>query len=150
MHGRIRLGHSLSRDGNVRAYPYGTKTVVVSSVNYAPMANGMISLTPLALISTNENYASGLTMDYAGNIYVASYNQNPERSMNRYVWPSVNDVVTTTPSSTREAFEVGKTKTGIQNVNNAGENEIYNLGGVRVQKAQKGVNIVNGKKVLVK
>ena len=30
------------------------------------------------------------------------------------------------------------------------QNDIYTLGGVRVQKAQKGVNIINGKKVMVK
>ena len=143
-------GLSISRDGSILAYPYGNKTVVVSSVDYAPMANGMIALTPLASIPTNENYASGLTMDYAGNIYVASYNKTPERSMNRYVWPALDEVVTTTPSSKRAAFKVGETKTGIEKVNMAGENEIYNLGGVRMEKAQKGVNIVNGKKVLVK
>ena len=70
--------------------------------------------------------------------------------MNRYVWPALDEVVTTTPSSKRAAFKVGETKTGIEKVNMAGENEIYNLGGVRMEKAQKGVNIVNGKKVLVK
>ncbi len=143
-------GLAVSRDGSILVQPYGNKTVVVNSVNYAPMANGMIALTPLASIPTNENYASGLTMDYAGNIYVASYNKTPERSMNRYVWPSDEEVVTTTPSSKRAAFKVGETKTGIEKVNMAGENEIYNLGGVRMEKAQKGVNIVNGKKVLVK
>jgi hypothetical protein len=55
--------------------------------------------------------------------------------------------VTVTPA--RESFKVGAT--GIQNVETqGGENEIYTIGGVRVQKAQKGVNIINGKKTLVK
>ena len=46
---------------------------------------------------------------------------------------------------------VGEVLTGIEDVNAAdAKNEIYTLGGVRVQKAQKGVNIINGKKVMVK
>ncbi len=42
---------------------------------------------------------------------------------------------------------------GIENVNvndNANAREIYNLSGQRLSKTQKGVNIVNGKKYVVK
>lgn len=43
----------------------------------------------------------------------------------------------------------GDTETGIANVNgNDNDNMIYNLAGQRVQKLQKGINIVGGKKVL--
>ena len=41
--------------------------------------------------------------------------------------------------------------TGIENLNaNANEGAIYNLAGQRIQKMQKGINIVNGKKIIVK
>jgi len=42
--------------------------------------------------------------------------------------------------------------TGIQSINGQSLNEgaIYNLAGQRMNKVQRGVNIVNGKKVLVK
>ena len=41
--------------------------------------------------------------------------------------------------------------TGINNVDFAGENApVYNLAGQRIQKIQKGINIVGGKKVMVK
>ena len=38
----------------------------------------------------------------------------------------------------------------IRDSSNAAGQRIYNLQGVKMQKAQRGVNIVNGKKVLVK
>ena len=37
---------------------------------------------------------------------------------------------------------------GIQNVTTTQNAVIYNLQGIRLQKLQKGVNIVNGKKVI--
>ena len=40
--------------------------------------------------------------------------------------------------------------TGIDSVNTGSTSEIYNLAGQRLQKLQRGVNIVNGKKVMVK
>lgn len=40
--------------------------------------------------------------------------------------------------------------TGINTVNTDSENAIYNLQGVKLAKAQKGINIINGNKVVIK
>jgi hypothetical protein len=50
-------------------------------------------------------------------------------------------------------ISITSTATGIQNVNsniNATDVQIYNLQGVRMNKVQRGLNIVNGKKFFVK
>ena len=60
-------------------------------------------------------------------------------------------VPTTNP--VKEAFYLGDTTTGIENVDanlNVNNGEIFNLAGQRVQKAQRGIYIKNGKKVVVK
>lgn len=46
----------------------------------------------------------------------------------------------------------GKTTTGIENIEAAQDAKqvIYTIGGQQLQKAQKGLNIINGKKVVVK
>ena len=50
-----------------------------------------------------------------------------------------------------EAKEVSAVATGIDNVKNGQQADtIYNMQGVRVSNAQKGVYIVNGKKVVIK
>lgn len=51
----------------------------------------------------------------------------------------------------KEATEEGTISTGINNVEQTiGDTAIYNLNGVRVNKVQKGVYVVNGKKVVIK
>ena len=51
----------------------------------------------------------------------------------------------------KEATEEGTISTGINNVEQTiGDAAIYNLNGVRVNKVQKGVYVVNGKKVVIK
>ena len=47
-------------------------------------------------------------------------------------------------------FDEEENTTGIEVVENANENVIYDLAGRRVQGAQKGIFIVNGKKVIKK
>lgn len=55
------------------------------------------------------------------------------------------------PTAGVKAFFFGDTEDAIQSViSGAASAEIYNLAGQRVNKLQRGVNIVNGKKVLVK
>ena len=48
----------------------------------------------------------------------------------------------------RGAYEFDEDATSIHNSLPATRNYIYNVGGLRLQKPQKGVNIVNGEKVL--
>ncbi len=56
-----------------------------------------------------------------------------------------------TVASGVKAFFLGEVETAIQSLQAAGEaRAIYNLSGQRVQKAQRGVYVVNGKKVVVK
>ena len=51
----------------------------------------------------------------------------------------------------KDATEEGTISTGINNVEQTiGDAAIYNLNGVRVNKVQKGVYVVNGKKVVIK
>lgn len=51
----------------------------------------------------------------------------------------------------KEATEEGTISTGINSVEQTiGDAAIYNLNGVRVNKVQKGVYVVNGKKVVIK
>ena len=48
-----------------------------------------------------------------------------------------------------KSFVFDENATGIEAIHNAAEGgAIYNLAGQRLQKMQKGINIVNGKKVL--
>lgn len=56
-----------------------------------------------------------------------------------------------TVASGVKAFFLGEVETAIQSLQAAGEGRaIYNLSGQRIQKAQRGVYVVNGKKVVVK
>ena len=138
-------GIAVSPDGSYVAIVSGNKHVTVYNVSYVPNPNGLIMPAPKFSVSTVDgDRISALAFDYAGNLYVSS---SSSETVNRYVIPSFNNNVTVTPA--REGFKVGAT--GIQEVETqAGKNEIYTIGGVRVQKAQKGVNIINGNKVLVK
>ena len=139
--------------GDIIAHPTGNSTIGIYAVNYAPNDAGKIFPEGLYTIPVSESVITAMAFDYAGNLYVAS---KDSKKMGRYVIPSLTgdkyaEQEFVTPSSARTNFTVGEVMTGIEDVNAAdAKNEIYTIGGVRVQKAQKGVNIINGKKVLVK
>ena len=114
------------------------------------------------LIKTGEAKVSGTYVDFVGT-YAASTavaSGNYFISANQ-LWKSEG---ATTIKGTRayidakNAVEVkmffDDLETGISSIDNGqwtiGNAEIYNLAGQRMSKAQKGVNIINGKKVLVK
>ena len=137
-------GIAVSPDGSYVAIVTASGEVTVYNVSYVPNPNGLIMPAPKFKVSTQESRITCLAFDYAGNLFAGSPSTE---TVNRYVIPSWTNNVTTTPA--REGFKVGAT--GIESIAEGVENgEIYTIGGVRVQKAQKGVNIVNGKKVLVK
>ena len=140
-------GLAVSPDGSYIAVASGNGKVTIYSVSYAPNEVGLIMPAPKFTISTQEaNRINALAFDYAGNLYATS---RDSRTLNRYVLPSWSNNVTVTPAPAAAAFQVGAT--AIQNIAEGNANgEIYTIGGVRVQKAQKGVNIINGNKVLVK
>ena len=67
---------------------------------------------------------------------------------------SVHDILFVTKNGTGITFDdisLSETVTGIANVDaNEGNNVVFDLQGRKLSKAQRGVNIVNGKKVVVK
>ena len=152
---RVYPGAAIAKfnGGDIIAHPTGNSTIAIYTVDYAPNEVGKIFPNGLYTVPVSESVVTALAFDYAGNMYVASKNS---KKMSRYAIPNLNgdktaEQVYVTPSSARTNFAVGEVLTGIEDVNAAdAKNEIYTLGGVRVQKAQKGVNIINGKKVMVK
>ena len=86
-----------------------------------------------------------MAFDYAGNLYVAS---ESTETVTRYTVPRANKVAVTPAAAT---IQVGDA-TGIDTVESEGNADaaIYNVAGQRLPKTQKGVNIINGKKVMVK
>lgn len=63
----------------------------------------------------------------------------------------IEEDITETPWASETAFPEHQNADGIQNVNaNVMTNAIYNLNGMRVNKVQKGLYIMNGKKYVVK
>ncbi len=148
-------GMAISADGSWIAIPTGNNTVTIYKVDYTPNDFGLITLQGRANFSTPESQITGLAFDYANNIWTTSRSTgNNASALRRYVVPgllSETDNITVTPSNSAANFIVGQNKeVGIKNVEVDGDNTIYTIGGVRVEKAQKGVNIINGKKVLVK
>ena len=140
-------GMAISADGSMVAIPTGDKRVSVYSINYAPNEFGLITMSGIQTFNTLDgNQLTALAFDYANNVWAASKSSN---TLTRYVVPGILEGNTTvTPSNAEAKFTVGQTKTGIQSVKGTGDDVIYTLGGIRTEKPLKGVNIVNGKKVL--
>ena len=140
---------AISDDGAILAIPMGANKVVIYETNYAPMANGEIFLDAKFNISTTESQITGMAFDYANNLYITS---SASKTLNRYAIPSFTDNKSVTPAP--EGFTVG-TESGdpdaIKGINgNTTNGAIYNIAGQRVSKAQKGIFVVDGKKVSVK
>lgn len=139
--------------GEIIAHPINNSTIGIYAVNYDPNDAGKIFPEGIYTVPVSESVITALAFDYAGNLYVASKNS---KKMSCYAIPNLTGDKTATqefitPSSKRTNFTVGELLTGIEDVNTSNnKNEIYTIGGVRVQKAQNGVNIINGKKVMVK
>ena len=112
------------------------------------MPNGLINMVPVAAFKHKESAVNSLAFDFAGNLMVGA---SGSETITRYVVPSQTDNVTVTPASSRCAFKVGEVLTGIEQIaTEQGDQKVYNLQGIRLNKAEKGINIINGKKVMVK
>lgn len=143
-------GMTISADGSRLAYARGNTTYVVEPTYDVTNAIGQITLMPVASIPTAESTATSMAFDYAGNLYVAS---NGSESLSRYAVPYTDKAPVVTPAV--KTFIVGSEdiSDAINGINAAGFNTtdaIYNVAGQRVQKAQNGIFIQNGKKVAVK
>lgn len=122
--------HTLTINNNVEAW----------SVNELRGSNAATNVEEAAYVLSNPEGVVGL---YKAKMTDGSWLNNANKA---YLPASLVDGV-----SARLTFDFG-TETGIENINGA-ENEavnavIYDLSGRRVQSAQKGIYIVNGKKVI--
>lgn len=145
---------AVSADGEYLAIPMGKKKVVVYETNYVPMANGRISLNPVATVNVEEGQISGLAFDFAGNLYAASYDSE---TLSRYTVPYPEAKKLTIPAAA--PFKVGKSKIGDVNsdgivdgsdivtlvnvVINGGNGRIYDLNSSGTVDGQDIVILVN-------
>lgn len=117
------------------------------------------------LTNTVEGKALPMPMPESGDnkvtkfvLYAPTYNYAPARrcwfdnlKIMKYHLSDVAEDITETPWASETAFPEHQNADGIQNVNaNVMTNAIYNLNGMRVNKVQKGLYIMNGKKYVVK
>ena len=140
---------AVTADGQYLAIPQGSGKIVLYETNYVPMDNNKINLIAKKTLNVSESSITSLAFDYANNLYVAS---GGTETFSRYAIPSWTDNKTVTPAP--EGFTVG-TESGdpdaIKSINgNTTNGAIYNIAGQRVSKAQKGIFVVDGKKVSVK
>ena len=140
-------GCAISPDGTMLAVVQ-RDNILVFTTDYQVMPNGLINMQPIANFRHRENLVTSMAFDYAGNLMVGA---SGSETVTRYVLPSQTDNVTVTPASSRCAFKVGEVLTGIDQIaTEQGDQKVYNLQGIRLNKAEKGINIINGKKVMVK
>ena len=139
---------AISDDGETFALPTAANKVTIYTTDYAPNPLGKIFLNSLGTFSIEEGSVSAMAFDYAGNLYVAS---DATKTVCRYTVPRENKTVVTPGQKT---LVVGSNDLidAIESVdsNTTGSQKIFNLQGVQLNKAQKGVNIINGRKVMVK
>ena len=139
---------AISDDGETFALPTAANKVTIYTTDYAPNPLGKIFLNSLGTFSIEEASVSAMAFDYAGNLYVAS---DATETVSRYTVPRENKTVVTPGQKT---LVVGSNDLidAIESVdsNTTGSQKIFNLQGVQLNKAQKGVNIINGRKVMVK
>ena len=136
---------AMSPDGETFALPLKDHKVIIYTTDYAPNPLGKIFLHQVGTFTIEEDYATAMAFDYAGNLNVAS---ESTETVTRYTVPRANKVAVTPAAAT---IQVGDA-TGIDAVESEGNADaaIYNVAGQRLPKTQKGVNIVNGRKVMVK
>ena len=140
-------GSAISPDGTLIAVSQNDR-ILVFTTDYQVMPNGLINMVPVAAFKHKESAVNSLAFDFAGNLMVGA---SGSETITRYVVPSQTDNVTVTPASSRCAFKVGEVLTGIEQIaTEQGDQKVYNLQGIRLNKAEKGINIINGKKVMVK
>ena len=140
-------GSAISHDGTLIAVSQNDR-ILVFTTDYQVMPNGLINMVPVAAFQHKESSVNSLAFDFAGNLMVGA---SGSETITRYVVPSQTDNVTVTPASSRCAFKVGEVLTGIEQIaTEQGDQKVYNLQGIRLNKAEKGINIINGKKVMVK
>ncbi|MGN1255873.1 MAG: hypothetical protein ACI4UA_01780 [Bacteroidaceae bacterium] len=139
-------GCAISADGTRLALARGGQ-IAVYETDYQPLPNGLINVNPVLSFNHKESQVSAMAFDYAGNLMVAA---RGSQAIARYVIPRADNVVVT-PARKECTFKVGETMTGVEQIETeTGDQKIFNLQGIQLNRAQKGVNIINGRKVMVK
>lgn len=142
-------GATVSNDGNTIVFN-NNGTIQVYDVDYTKNALGQITLMGRCNIAAQRESVYGETitsmaLDFAGNLYTGSAS---DEKLRRYALPG-NDAEKVTPSVS--TFKIGSDYTGIENMKQVGpmaNGYIFNLSGQRQSKMQRGINIVNGQKIL--
>ncbi len=135
----------------------------ISEVNVDANKNKVVTITGSVLSLTAAGKTAGTLTD--GDVTLAINNGNETANQQLHKLASLDDFmdkqVTVTgilvgKSATENQIlpiSIASTPTGIKDINAEGDaehGEIYNLQGVRMNKLQKGLNIVNGRKVVIK
>ncbi|MCF0198033.1 MAG: hypothetical protein HUK02_01745, partial [Bacteroidaceae bacterium] len=118
-----------------------------------PAANVIMQPTPYGEVSTVENWKDNTSYSVveveAGETYYIATDTPAFGFIYNEAYSEV--VLTLTYFATlEELYAALNGEDGINSIDADGNKVIYNLGGTRIQKAVKGVNIINGKKVMVK
>ncbi len=135
----------------------------ISEVNVDANKNRVVTITGSVLSLTAAGKTAGTLTDGDATLAINNGNETANQQLHKLV--SLDDFmdkqVTVTgilvaKSATENQIlpiSIASTPTGINDINaevNAENVEIYNLQGVRMNKLQKGLNIVNGRKVVMK
>ena len=106
----------------------------------AKSANGLVGTY------TKQYIPKGMYVLKSGKVYLVDQDEYVYSGANK-AYIDLTDVPETTATSGVKLFS-GDTETGIALINTETNDVIYNLAGQRVEKAVKGIYIINGKKVL--
>lgn len=145
--------------------PAGTGVLVVSDkesieYTYGPDTDGYV----YAPITDNTNLlrASSVAMDGDYKFYKLAYDNYAAKTGLGFFWGAKDGAafeskagcaylaVTIDVADVKGYLMDGDTADAIDSINAVANNTIFNLQGQRIQKLQKGINIVGGKKVMVK
>ena len=145
--------------------PAGTGVLVVSDkesieYTYGPDTEGYV----YAPITDNTNLlrASSVAMDGDYKFYKLAYDNYAAKTGLGFFWGAKNGAafeskagcaylaVSNDVADVKGYLMDGDTTDAIDSINAVANNTIFNLQGQRIQKLQKGINIVGGKKVMVK
>lgn len=157
---------STSAKNSVSLTAMDASTIFPESTGILIKGSGSITINAVnagsspSTIGTNLLVGSGnndLTVSDASNAYVFSWDGNNANSVGFYKADGAGTIAAhkaylNVPSTSRDflSFDFGET-TGVNELD-AVQNDgiVYNLQGVRQSKLQKGLNIVNGKKIIIK
>jgi hypothetical protein len=140
----------LNQLGNGKSIPAGTPVLLRGTSTTSVTA----TIADVGDIDTGENVLSGtyFTMEHGDNLVLGKIDGVP--GFYKYNFDIKPNKAYIAPSAGAKAYKFmfdDEDATAIANVNvngNADNAAIYNIAGQRISKLQKGINIVNGKKVL--